>query len=161
MKLKVICKKCDRIFSWNAEKEIEICPYCDTELTIKNVRMNPAEIMRYKKFKETQRFKKSEIQTEEPTINKISSSLSDQKQKRTTISSKEQSKKETYEDLEGRYIINKGRTKYGTLELTNPDYMILKLSFWAMGPNQKEVTSSLTKKIINDLTKNGFDIKKR
>lgn len=159
MKLKVICKKCDRIFSWTAEKEIERCPYCDSELTIKDVRMNPAEIMRYKKFKEAQRFMKADAIIES-TVEKTQIKREPEQQEHIHYK-KHEGKKEDYDELEGKYIIKKGRTKYGTLELTNPDYMILKLSFWAMGPNQKEVTSSLTKKIINDLTKNGFDINRR
>ena len=150
MKLKVICKKCDRIFSWDAEKEIELCPYCDSELTIKDVRMNPGEILRYKKYKESH--KPKDVQETTQDIRKEATPVSITENKLTA---------QEKESPEGKYIIKKGSTKYGTIELTNPDYMILKLSFWAMGPTQKEITTSLTKKILNDLQNNGFDIKKR
>jgi len=161
MKLKVICKKCDRIFSWNGEKDIEICPYCDSDLTIKDVRMNPSEMLRYKKFKDSRRFTKAEKDVED-------GKLSQPVLKKPTIEPTIRSARKPPvtpstpgDDLEGKYIIRKGKTKYGTLELTNPDYMILKISFWAMGPQQKEITKSLTKKIFNDLARNGFDFKKR
>ncbi len=147
MKLKVICRKCDRIFSWDAEKEIETCPYCDSELTIKDVRMNPNEILRYKKYRKTHRQGIPQETIEET--------------RKENIQIRPVAQKEEKENPEGRYIIKKGSTKYGTIELTNPDYMILKLSFWAMGPAQKDITTSLTRKILNDLGKNGFDIKKR
>jgi DNA-directed RNA polymerase subunit RPC12/RpoP len=150
MKLKVICKKCDRIFSWNAENSIEDCPYCDSQLTIKDVRMNPQEMARYKKYQESNKYT-----TNEPQETKQTQKI------QTTPEPVLKTKKEKTDEIEGRFIIKKGKTKYGTLELTNPDYMILKMSFWAMGPQQKEITSSLTKKIINDLIRNGFEIKKK
>ena len=160
MKIKVICKKCDRIFNWNAEKEIELCPYCDSELTIKDVRMNPSELLRYKKYKKENRRNIPDIseEPEEKTNTPVTQSTLPRLKPTAQLSAPE---KNEIDDLEGKYIIRKGKTKYGTLELTNPDYMILKISFWAMGPQQKTVTTSLTKKIVNELIRNGFDFKKR
>lgn len=149
MKLKVICKKCDRIFNWNAENEIEVCPYCSSELTIKDVRMNPLELKKFQKFKADHREEREAISPyqkpsptyERPTEPEIEEALD--------------------EDIKGRFIIKKGRTKYGTLEITNPDYMILKLSFWAMGPQQKYIVKELNSKVKKFLSETGFTIEKR
>ncbi len=64
------------------------------------------------------------------------------------------------EDIKGKFIIKKGKTKYGTIEITDPDYMILKLSIWAMGPQQKYIIRQLNKKLISFLTETGFELEK-
>ncbi|MEA3229383.1 MAG: hypothetical protein U9P44_00565 [archaeon] len=154
MKLKVICKKCDRIFNWNAENEIEACPYCHSELTIKDVRMNPLELKKYQKFKTEHRSNTEYVHHDEarkPAYpSQIKSATKDKK-----------SEEELNEDIKGRFLIKKGRTKYGTLEITNPDYMILKLSFWAMGPQQKYLVKELNSKIRKFLSETGFTVEKR
>ncbi len=151
MKLKVICKKCDRIFNWNAENEIEACPYCSSELTIKDVRMNPIELKKYQKYK-----------TEHRSENEYSAPAQRKQQvhavKHTSTAATED---DLNEDIKGRFQIKKGRTKYGTLEITNPDYMILKLSFWAMGPQQKYLVKELNTKIKKFLSDTGFTVEKR
>ncbi len=151
MKLKVICKKCDRIFNWNAENEIEACPYCSSELTIKDVRMNPIELKKFQKYKAEHRSENeyaAPAQKEQPA----------QAIKHTNTAATEE---DLDEDIKGRFQIKKGRTKYGTLEITNPDYMILKLSFWAMGPQQKYLVKELNTKIKKFLSDTGFTIEKR
>ncbi|MCK4927618.1 MAG: hypothetical protein KAJ20_03050 [Candidatus Aenigmarchaeota archaeon] len=150
MKLKVICKKCDRIFNWNAENEIEACPYCSSELTIKDVRMNPIELKKYQKYKTEHR---SENEYITPATRKQPAQTARQTDTVPT--------EDLDEDIKGRFQIKKGRTKYGTLEITNPDYMILKLSFWAMGPQQKYLVKELNNKIKKFLNDTGFTIEKR
>ncbi|MBW6461707.1 MAG: hypothetical protein K0B07_01535 [DPANN group archaeon] len=151
MKLKVICKKCDRIFNWNAENEIESCPYCSSELTIKDVRMNPIELKKYQKYK-------TEHRTETDYIAPVNSQ---QVRTRPTAATPQiEQTTELDEDIKGRFVIKKGRTKYGTLEITNPDYMILKLSFWAMGPQQKYLVKELNYKIKQFLKETGFTVEK-
>ncbi|NOQ55253.1 MAG: hypothetical protein GQ477_00440 [Nanohaloarchaea archaeon] len=153
MKLKVICKKCDRIFNWKAENEIETCPYCSSELTIKDVRMNPVELKKYQKYKTEHR-----SETEYTATAQTKTSIN---QLQTTVHTKEPESTELDEDIKGRFIIKKGRTKYGTLEITNPDYMILKLSFWAMGPQQKYLVKELNGKIKQFLKETGFTVEKK
>lgn len=150
MKLKVICKKCDRIFNWNAENEIEVCPYCSSEITIKDVRMNPIELKKYQKYKTEHR---SENEYITPAA-KEQPALAARQTNTVPV-------EDLDEDIKGRFQIKKGRTKYGTLEITNPDYMILKLSFWAMGPQQKYLVKELNNKIKKFLNDTGFTIEKR
>jgi len=151
MKLKVICKKCDRIFNWNAENEIETCPYCSSELTIKDVRMNPIELKKYQKYKAEHR---NENEYSTPAQR-------EQQTKAVKHTNTATTAEDLDEDIKGRFQIKKGRTKYGTLEITNPDYMILKLSFWAMGPQQKYLVKELNTKIKKFLSDTGFTIEKR
>ncbi len=152
MKLKVICKKCDRIFNWDAKNEIESCPYCNSELTIKDVRMNPIELKKYQKYKTEHR---NETEYKTPVERQIPST------RHTQTTQHIEPTTELNEDIKGRFIIKKGRTKYGTLEITNPDYMILKLSFWAMGPQQKYLVKELNTKIKQFLKETGFTVEKK
>lgn len=152
MKLKVICKKCDRIFNWDAKNEIESCPYCSSELTIKDVRMNPIELKKYQRFKTEHR---SETEYTAPVETQPA------RARQAPITQTREPTTELDEDIKGRFIIKKGRTKYGTLEITNPDYMILKLSFWAMGPQQKYLVKELNTKIKQFLKETGFTVEKK
>ena len=154
MKLKVICKKCDRIFNWNVENEIEACPYCSSELTIKDVRMNPLELKKFQKYKAEH---KSQNEYKAPS----SREQITQPAQAGRISDTTEPAEDLDEDIKGRFMIKKGRTKYGTLEITNPDYMILKLSFWAMGPQQKYLVKELNTKIKRFLSDTGFTIEKK
>lgn len=149
MKLKVICKKCDRIFSWDADHDIETCPYCNSELTIKDVRMNAlehAKLMSYRKAAKTRA-------VTAPAVAKPATPAPRPEAVATL--------KKPEEEQTGKFVIKKGRTKYGTFEVTNPDYMILKLSFWAMGPQQKLLVSHLSDSIKRFMKDAGLELERR
>ncbi len=158
MKLKVICKKCDRIFNWDMEKENMPCPYCHTDLTIKDVRMNPLELKKYQRYKSQHR---TQTNVEETQAGQGSASFGRTSQRLRVASQETEEKKQLDDNIKGRFQIKKGRTKYGTLEITNPDYMIFKMSFWAMGPQQKYLVKELNTKIRQFLKETGFNIEKR
>ncbi|MBW6451195.1 MAG: hypothetical protein K0B02_00510 [DPANN group archaeon] len=148
MNINVICKKCDHMFRWDIDKTEEKCPYCYSILTMKDIRMTPLEYKKYLQYIKTHRTAYKETNNEQ-----LENSMHITETATNSIN-----ETETTEPLKGKFIIKKGRTKYGTIEMTDPDYMILKLSIWAMGPQQKYIIKQLNKKIHDFLKDAGFDI---
>lgn len=151
MNIKVICKKCDHMFSWDLEKPEEKCPYCYADITAKDVRMTALEYKKYLQFSKTHR----SIDKPEVSVKHV---YEDAPQRYAASKQPEDTK--TEEDIKGKFIIKKGKTKYGTIEITDPDYMILKLSIWAMGPQQKYIIRQLNKRLTSFLTETGFELEK-
>ncbi len=147
MRFRVICKKCDRILTWNTEKKTHTCPYCNTELSIGSIRMSPEVAAQYARYAEKQ------------TIHApAETKRAEQRPETALVEKKEEPAPSISKDVLGRYMIQKGRTKYGTLEITNPDYMILKLGFWTMGDRQKSISVELYKLIRKYLRDEGFEL---
>lgn len=164
MRLNVICKKCDHFITWDASHEEETCPYCKALLTIKDVRMSPLEFEKFQKFKKDLRYAEIEAEKRAERVSQIQPiTLVETKEEepRLVVEQPVLKKPELKEeDLLGRSIIKKGKAKYGTIELTNPDYMILKFTFWTQGPQQKEMTKSLSLSIRRFLEDQGFVFEK-
>ncbi len=160
MKLKVICRNCDRILSWDPAQEVHICPYCNSELTIKDVRMNPTELKKYQEWKKKHKTEIARRIREKETTPPAARTATPPKSAEPAYPVIRPPETDD-SDIMGRFLIKKGKTKYGTIELTNPDYMILKLSFWSMGPQQKYLTKVLVRQIHQFLRETGFELERR
>ncbi len=181
MRLRVICKKCDHIINFDVTKESKTCQYCGASLTIRDVRMSPVEHEKYLRYKEKKGL--AEEEKEEPKEEPVSARQKLKLLKSANLAAPRQAEKpkpipavkigdealrlaESRKDrpvsdaITGRYVIHKGKTKYGHIEVSNPDYMILKLNFWTMGNQQKYIAQQLNSLIRRFLTELGFELKR-
>lgn len=163
MRLKAICKRCDHILNFEVEQERNTCPYCSAHLTIKDVRMSSLEYNKYVTFMKSQR--EAAIGREKKAEQAVKAKVPEAEERRerpvATLRLVEAKREPAAdEDQAGKYLIMKGKTRYGNLEITNPDYMILKLNFWTMGDQQKQFTQQLGSVIKRFLAEMGFELKK-
>ena len=174
MKIKVMCSFCDVKFMWDLNKSIEICPGCRRRLKIKDTKMSSYSYSQYVKEEK----KKIESKNIFPTKPKSHATYSAPEKKNNKITIKDVSsviKKpnevvissgdKTYihfpKTMLGKYTIMKNKARHGTIELSNPDYMILKINMWCMGDNQKQLFIQLTDIIKKYLIEHEFTLRSK
>ncbi len=169
-----MCNFCNVKFMWDLGKDIELCPGCRRRLKIKDTKMSSYSYSLYvkeqkKKLSSTDIF--GVVKKRHATYN-----TPDRKYKGIPAKEEGHERKGAVKEIVieekpgyfhvprtmlGKYTVLKNKARHGTVELTNPDYMILKVNLWCMGDNQKQMILELNNMIKNYLIEREFTLRRK
>ncbi|RLG14387.1 MAG: hypothetical protein DRN66_02095 [Candidatus Nanohalarchaeota archaeon] len=175
MKIKVMCGFCDVKFMWDLTKTVEICPGCRRRLKIKDTKMSSYSYNLYVKEQK----KKIDAKELFPADKKHHAIYSAPNRKSVDLSTRKTKSSHEKREMDeitiskegeyihfpktmlGKYTVMKNKARHGTIELLNPDYMILKINLWCMGDNQKQLLLQLNNIIKNYLIEHEFTLRRK
>ena len=172
MKIKVMCIFCNVKFMWDLGKTIEICPGCRRRIKIKDTKMSSYSYNLYVKEQKRKTESKDVFSSDQKPhavystpdrkyANLHKATEPHKEELKEILITKEGEYLHVPKSMLGRYNVLKNKSRHGSIELTNPDYMILKINLWCMGDNQKKILLDLNNLIKKYLIEREFTLRRK